>query len=72
MLKIAILLILLLVAVILIIAAMKPNTFRVQRSIDISAPPEKVFALINLKKAVAAHSAPPTPSKAWVDLAWAT
>ena len=28
-------------------AASKPNTFRVQRSLTINAPPEKIFALIN-------------------------
>jgi uncharacterized protein YndB with AHSA1/START domain len=34
-------------AVILGLAAMKPDTFRVQRSATIKAPPEKIFALIN-------------------------
>lgn len=33
--------------VIVIIAATKPNTFRIQRSATINAPPEKVFPLIN-------------------------
>jgi carbon monoxide dehydrogenase subunit G len=36
-----------LVAALLVYAASKPDTFRVQRSILINAPPEKVFALIN-------------------------
>jgi carbon monoxide dehydrogenase subunit G len=36
-----------LIAGFLILAAMRPNTFRVQRSIDIKAPPEKVFPLID-------------------------
>jgi uncharacterized protein YndB with AHSA1/START domain len=36
-----------LVLVVLVAAAMKPNTFRVQRSTTIPAPPEKVFAYIN-------------------------
>src|SRR5215470_20336919 len=36
-----------LVAGVLILAATKPDTFRVQRSASIKAPPEKVFALIN-------------------------
>ena len=36
-----------LVAGVLIFAATKPDTFRVQRSASIKAPPEKVFALIN-------------------------
>lgn len=47
MIKLAILLVLILVAIILIIAAMKPGTYRVQRSIDIAATPDKVFPLIN-------------------------
>ncbi|MDO8981169.1 MAG: SRPBCC family protein [Afipia sp.] len=36
-----------LIAIILIVAAMRPDTFRVQRSIDINAPAEKIFPLIN-------------------------
>jgi len=36
-----------LIAGVLIFAATKPDTFRVQRSASIKAPPEKVFALIN-------------------------
>jgi uncharacterized protein YndB with AHSA1/START domain len=36
-----------LVAGVLIFAATKPDTFRVQRAASIKAPPEKVFALIN-------------------------
>ena len=35
------------IAAILILAATKPDTFRVQRSITIKAPPEKIFPLIN-------------------------
>jgi uncharacterized protein YndB with AHSA1/START domain len=35
------------IAAILIFAAMQPNSFRVQRSTTIKAPPEKVFAAIN-------------------------
>jgi uncharacterized protein YndB with AHSA1/START domain len=35
------------VALVLVIAATKPDTFRVERSIVINAPPEKVHALIN-------------------------
>lgn len=35
------------VAGILIYAATRPDTFRVQRSIGIKAPPDKIFALIN-------------------------
>lgn len=36
-----------LVAAVLILAASRPDTFRVQRSASIQAPPEKVFAYIN-------------------------
>ena len=36
------------IAVVLILAAMKPDTFRVQRSAAIKAPPETLFALINV------------------------
>jgi uncharacterized protein YndB with AHSA1/START domain len=36
-----------LIAGFLILATMRPNTFRVQRSIDIDAPPEKIYPLIN-------------------------
>src|SRR5260221_14610912 len=35
------------VAGILIYAATKPDTFRVQRSASIKAPPDKIFAMIN-------------------------
>jgi len=44
--KIAIVLVVL-IAGILIFAATKPDTFRVQREASIKAPPEKIFALIN-------------------------
>jgi hypothetical protein len=43
---IAIIIVVLIVAV-LIFAATKPDTFRVQRAASIKAPPEKVFELIN-------------------------
>ncbi|TKT70605.1 polyketide cyclase [Afipia massiliensis] len=36
-----------LIAIVLIVAAMRPDIFRVQRSIDINAPAEKIFPLIN-------------------------
>ena len=36
-----------LIAAVLIFAAARPDTFRVQRSMNIEATPEKVFALIN-------------------------
>ena len=35
------------IAVVLIVAARKPATFSVARTIDVKAPPEKIFALIN-------------------------
>jgi uncharacterized protein YndB with AHSA1/START domain len=35
------------IAVVLILAASKPDVFRVQRTASIKAPPDKVFALIN-------------------------
>ena len=39
--------IIVLIAAILVFAATKPDTFRIQRSIVIQAPPEKIFPLIN-------------------------
>ena len=36
-----------LIVAFLIVASTKPDTFRVQRSTSIKAPPEKVLALIN-------------------------
>jgi len=44
--KIAIVIVML-IAGVLIFAATKPDTFRVQRSAGIKAPPEKVFAILN-------------------------
>jgi hypothetical protein len=35
------------IAIVLIVAATKPDTFRVERSIDIAAPAEKIFPLID-------------------------
>ena len=46
MLKIIGIVIVVLVAAVLILAATKPDTFRVQRAASIKAPPEKIFALI--------------------------
>ncbi|HEY4977718.1 MAG TPA: SRPBCC family protein [Candidatus Acidoferrum sp.] len=43
-----VLVIVVLIAAILIFAANKPNTFRIQRSILIQAPPDKVFVLIDI------------------------
>src|SRR5882724_910226 len=35
------------IAIVLILAATKPDTFRVQRATTVEAPPEKIFPLIN-------------------------
>ena len=47
MLKLILIALLVLVVVVLIIAALKPNRFRIERSISIQAPPEKIFPHIN-------------------------
>lgn len=47
MFKIIALVIVVVIAALLIFAATKPDTFRVQRSTSINAPPEKIFPLIN-------------------------
>lgn len=47
MLKTIALLIVALIAGVLIYASTKPDTFTVQRSIGVKAPPEKVFVLVN-------------------------
>ena len=47
MLKLITIVVAVLIAGVLIFAATKPDTFRVQRAASIKAPPEKVFALIN-------------------------
>ena len=47
MLKIIFIVVLLLVAGLLIYAATKPDSFRIERSARIKSPPAKVFALIN-------------------------
>ncbi len=44
------------IAVVLILAAMKPDQFRVQRSAAIKAPPDKIFPLITDFKAWTAWS----------------
>lgn len=44
------------IALVLVLAAMKPDQFRVQRSTAIKAPPEKIFPLINDFKAWTAWS----------------
>jgi uncharacterized protein YndB with AHSA1/START domain len=35
------------IAIIVVLAARKPDTFRVQRSVTIEAPPDRIFPLIN-------------------------
>jgi uncharacterized protein YndB with AHSA1/START domain len=47
MLKISLAVVALLVGALLIYAAIKPDTFHLERSATIAAPPDKVFALIN-------------------------
>lgn len=47
MLKIIALAVVVLLAIVLIYAATKPDLFHVERTIDIKAPPEKVFGLIS-------------------------
>jgi uncharacterized protein YndB with AHSA1/START domain len=47
MLKTIAIVVALFIAGVLVVAATKPDTFSVQRSANIKAPPEKVFALIN-------------------------
>jgi len=47
MLKIILIAVAVLIAGVLVFAATKPDTFRVQRSISIKAPPEKVFPFID-------------------------
>ena|SRR5438309_10004986 len=47
MFKIIAIVVVALIVALLVYAATKPDTFRVQRSASIKAPPEKIFALIN-------------------------
>jgi uncharacterized protein YndB with AHSA1/START domain len=47
MLKKILIVIVVLIAAVLIFAATKPDTFHVERSITIKAPPEKIFPLLN-------------------------
>src|SRR5213082_2487324 len=44
---IAMIAVVLAIAIILILAAAKPDTFRVQRATTVKAPPERIFPLIN-------------------------
>jgi uncharacterized protein YndB with AHSA1/START domain len=56
MIKIVAIVVAILIAGVLIAAATRPDTFRVQRATSIKAPPEKIFALINDFKAWATWS----------------
>ena len=47
MIKTIAIVVVLLIAALLIYAAIKPDSFRIERSTTIKAPPEKIFALIN-------------------------
>jgi len=47
MLKIILILVVVAIAAVLIYAATRPDSFRVERSVDIAVPPEKIHALIN-------------------------
>jgi hypothetical protein len=47
MLKIIAIVVVVIIAGVLILAATKPDTFRVQRSASIKAPPDRIFAFIN-------------------------
>ena len=56
MLKTIAIIVVVLIAGVVILAAMKPDSFSVQRATTIKAPPDKVFALINDFKAWGAWS----------------
>lgn len=47
MLKLIAIAVILLIGAVLVFAATRPDSFRVQRSANFKAPPEKLFALIN-------------------------
>lgn len=47
MLQTIVVIVVVLIGALLIVASLKPNTFRLQRAAVIQAPPEKVFPLIN-------------------------
>ncbi len=56
MLKKILVIVIVLIAGVLIFAATRPDTFRVERTVGIKAPPEKVFPLINDLRAQAQWS----------------
>ena len=47
MLKLVLIVIAVVIAAILVFAATRPDTFRVERSASIKAPPERIFPFIN-------------------------
>ncbi|MEO7432015.1 MAG: SRPBCC family protein, partial [Dokdonella sp.] len=47
MLKIILGVVVLAIAVVLVLAAMKPDVFRLERSAQIKAPPDRIFGLVN-------------------------
>ena len=47
MFKTIVIVLVVLVAAVLVYAATKPDTFRIERTASIKAPPEKLFAIIN-------------------------
>ena len=47
MFKVILVIVVVAIAGVLILAATKPDSFRVERSITIKAPPERIFALVN-------------------------
>jgi carbon monoxide dehydrogenase subunit G len=47
MIKIIVIVVLVLIAAVLVFAATQPDTFRVQRSVSIQAPPERIFPFID-------------------------
>jgi carbon monoxide dehydrogenase subunit G len=47
MVKIIIVALIVVIAAVLVLAATRPDTFRVERSAQISAPPEKILSLVN-------------------------
>jgi hypothetical protein len=60
MLKLILIAFIVFIAIALILASTKPDTFRIERSIDIKAPPEKIFPLIAVLLALRAVKAPCT------------
>ena len=47
MLKLILIALIVLITIVFVMAALKPNRFRISRSVVIKAPPEKIFPHIN-------------------------